>query len=105
MKLDLGPVLVAESDETSEQPSHTPRYELSWFYDDVDPDLIEQCLRPRQRANLPPEECDWLYHQLCAMGHEANADANHFLAHAWFECAFNTKAEMASLISRFSMHT
>eukprot|EP00966_Prymnesium_polylepis_P251651 5817831-Prymnesium_polylepis.1 len=71
--------------------THTPRYEPSWFFEEVDHALVEQCCRPRRRQPLDAESRDWLHKQLVACGHEANARSHHAMAHAWFECAFLAK--------------
>ena len=75
----------------------TPRYEPSWFYEDVDPSLLDACMRPRRREALDVGTRDWLHKQLVACGHEANGRGHHFMAHAWFECAYMTKVPLLTV--------
>ena len=101
--LSINIALIAEGPSGRGTPLVTPRYEPAWFYDEIPPELISQCLRPRRRESLDTETRDWLYRQLMTFGHAANAAGHHFMAHAWFECGFCTKDDISSFISSVNM--
>ena len=95
-------VLVAEGDGAEAMP-HTPRYEPSWFYQDIPREMIDQCVRPRSRGGIEQVAASWLHKQLVALGHAANARSCHFMAHSWFECAYNVKDNASELLSSINM--
>ncbi|KAL1528921.1 hypothetical protein AB1Y20_010243 [Prymnesium parvum] len=101
MQLDV--VLVAEGARASGAALSTPRYEPSWFFDEIDDALVDACMRPRRREQVSGETREWLYRHLLACGHEANAKGHHFMAHAWFECAYLTKDDLSAFISSVNM--
>jgi hypothetical protein len=83
---------------------HTPRYEPSWYYEELGMELVSQCLRPRDRNhNLASSKVDWLHRRLLACGHDANGRSHHFMAHSWFEVAYALKEGMPELISSINM--
>ena len=95
-------VLVAEDGGGSVAPS-TPRYEPSWFYDEIGNELIRQCMRPRQREPLEPDVCEFLHKRLLSCGHDANARGHHYMAHSWFDTAFLVKDDLNAFISSINM--
>ena len=95
-------LLVAESDDIEAMP-HMPRYEPSWFYEEVPSEMIAQCLRPRSRGGIDEVAAHWLHKHLVALGHAANARSCHFMAHSWFECAYGLKDGASELISSINM--
>ena len=103
MKLNLDVVLVAEGQRITGAALVTPRYEPSWFFDEIDDNLVESCLRPRRREPLDSDTREWLHKQLVACGHEANGRGHHCMAHAWFECAYQTKEDLSAFISSVNM--
>ena len=50
---DQADLLVADTaDGADAAMPHTPRYEPSWFYQELPAEMIEQCLRPRSRGGI-----------------------------------------------------
>ena len=82
---------------------HTPRYEPSWYYEELGMELVSQCLRPRDRNhNLAASKVDWLHRRLLACGHDANGRSHHFMAHSWLRW-YALKEGMPELISSINM--
>lgn len=84
--------IIAEG-QASEGMIATPRYEPSWFFEDVDDIFVDACLRSRRREQMEPQIREWLCKYLIACGHEANSRGHHFTALAWFESAFQLKVQ------------
>ena len=100
-----GIILVAEG-EGGPIVQSTPRYEPSWFHEDISPELVQQCLRPRHRtwtASMDPEVRDFMHKRLMAYGHDANGRGFHFMAHSWFETAYLAKDDLNAFISSINM--
>mmetsp|Transcript_18659 Transcript_18659/g.31197 ORF Transcript_18659/g.31197 Transcript_18659/m.31197 type:complete len:284 (+) Transcript_18659:119-970(+) len=95
-------LLIAEAGDVS-VGEHTPRYEPSWFFEEIAQEMIAQCLRPRVCAALDDEAKEWLYKRLVTQGHEANRRGYHFLAHSHFECAYCVRATPSELLSSINM--
>ena len=101
---DQADLLVADTaDGADAAMPHTPRYEPSWFYQELPAEMIEQCLRPRSRGGIDDAAAGWLHKHLVALGHAANGRAAHFMAHSWFECAYDLKDGAAELLSSINM--
>lgn len=78
-------------------------HEPSYSWDSADDELCNNVLRPRQRLTLRPHDCEALFRRLFALGRAANANADHLLAHAFFESAYSTKEDVAALLSATNM--
>jgi hypothetical protein len=94
---------VCGEEETETGLAHTPRYEPSWFYQEVPSEMVERCLRARSRGGIDEAAALWLHKHLVALGHAANAHSCHFMAHSWFECAYGLKDGAPELISSINM--
>ena len=82
---------------------HALRFEPSWHFHAVPAEQVEHCLRPRQRGGLDQPAAAWLHKHLVTLGHEANDRSAHFLAHSWFECAFQVKDSPVDLLGSINM--
>ena len=98
-----GQLGVCGDEETETGLAHTPRYEPSWFYQEVPSEMVDRCLRVRTRGGLDEAATLWLHKHLVALGHAANAHSCHFMAHSWFECAYALKDGASELISSINM--
>ena len=98
-----GQLGVCGDEETETGLAHTPRYEPSWFYQEVPSEMVDRCLRVRSRGGLDEAATLWLHKHLVALGHAANAHSCHFMAHSWFECAYALKDGASELISSINM--
>lgn len=67
---------------------HTPRYELLWKADEIDPAMVEHALRQRLWFTND-EQRAWVHRRVVALGHDANTRGHHFVAHSWFECVLH----------------
>ena len=94
---------VCGDEETETGLAHTPRYEPSWFYQEVPSEMVDRCLRARSRGGIDEAAALWLHKHLVAFGHAANAHSCHFMAHSWFECAYGLKDGAPELISSINM--
>ena len=102
--------LIADDDDDDDDDAthaaavpHTPRFEPSWHFDAVPAEQVEHCLRARRRGGLDRPAVAWLHKYLVTLGHEANARSAHFLAHSWFECAFQVKDSPVDLLGSINM--
>ena len=94
---------VCGDEETETGLAHTPRYEPSWFYQEVPSEMVDRCLRARSRGGIDEAAALWLHKHLVAFGHAANAHSCHFMAHSWFECAYGLKDGAPELISSINI--
>mmetsp|Transcript_2852 Transcript_2852/g.8286 ORF Transcript_2852/g.8286 Transcript_2852/m.8286 type:complete len:235 (+) Transcript_2852:7-711(+) len=91
-----------DKDEQQTRWNCTPRYEVLWSPEDIDPACLTHALRKRPWFQGDRQR-EWVHKRVVALGHEANARGHHFIAHSCFECAFCAKGSTADLISSINM--
>ena len=87
--------------------SEVMRCEPSWKWQiSAEHAAVVKQLRPRSRLGPPrlrAAERDLVYQWCNDLGRLANIEERHWLAHAFFESAYNTKEDVAMLISSVNM--
>jgi len=104
LRADHDVLAVAEGAVGDAAYPHTPRYEPSWFFEEIREEMLDQCMRERVHMQLDDDEArDWFHKHLMLLGHAANARGHHYLAHGWFECAYCVKGTATELLSSINM--
>ena len=93
-QLNTDGISVAEGAAGGASMPHAPRFEPSWWWEGVPEALVEHALRrptvPTAACALDSRDREWLHKHVVTFGHEANGRAHHYVAHAWFVCAFRS---------------